>query len=44
MLEFKMEQINRKKEEVVNLVEDNYILKEDVGKIVNDAVNLAMKI
>ena len=42
MLEFKMEQINRKKEEVVNLVEDNYILKEDVGKIVNDAVNLAM--
>ena len=42
MLEFKMEQINRKKEEVVNLVEDNYYSKEDVGKIVNDAVNLAM--
>lgn len=37
-----IEQINSQKEEVVNLVEDNYILKEDVGKIVNDAVNLAM--
>ena len=42
MLEFKMEQINRKKEEVANFVDDNYILKEDVDKIVNDAVNLAM--
>lgn len=42
MFEFKMEQINRKKEEVANFVEDNYILKEDVGKIVNDAVNSAM--
>ena len=41
-LEFKMEQINRKKEEVANFVDDNYYSKEDVGKIVNDAVNLAM--
>ena len=42
MLEFKMEQINRKKEEVANFVDDNYYSKEDVSKIVNDAVNLAM--
>ena len=30
------------KEELVNFIADNYYSKEDVGKIVNDAVNLAM--
>ena len=27
---------------MVNFIADNYYSKEDVGKIVNDAVNLAM--
>ena len=30
------------KEKWVNFIADNYYSKEDVGKIVNDAVNLAM--
>ncbi len=34
--------LKNNKEELVNFIADNYYSKEDVGKIVNDAVNLAM--